>query len=39
VVLGALTALSRRGDLPAADVAAAIASLGLDPDKMDPLAF
>jgi pyruvate dehydrogenase E1 component len=39
VALGALTALSRRGELPAADVAAAIASLGIDPEKIDPLAF
>jgi pyruvate dehydrogenase E1 component len=39
VVLGALTALSRSGELPTADVAAAIAALGIDPEKMDPLAF
>jgi pyruvate dehydrogenase E1 component len=39
VVLGALTALARSGELPAADVAAAIATLGIDPEKMDPLAF
>ena len=39
VVLGALTALSRSGELPAADVAAAIAALGIDPEKMNPLAF
>jgi pyruvate dehydrogenase E1 component len=39
VALAAITALARRGEMPAADVAAAIAALGIDPEKMDPLAF
>jgi pyruvate dehydrogenase E1 component len=39
VALAALTALARGGELAAADVAAAIAALGIDPEKMDPLAF
>jgi pyruvate dehydrogenase E1 component len=39
VVLAALTALSRFGQLPAADVVAAMAELGIDPEKIDPLAF
>jgi pyruvate dehydrogenase E1 component len=39
IVVAALTALSRSGELPAADVAAAIATLGIDADKLDPLAF
>ena len=39
VALGAITALARRGEMPAADVVAAIAALGIDPEKMDPLAF
>ena len=39
VAIAALTALAQRGSLPAEDVAAAIASLGIDPEKLDPLAF
>jgi pyruvate dehydrogenase E1 component len=39
VALAALTALARRGDLPGADLTAAMAALGVDPEKMDPLAF
>jgi pyruvate dehydrogenase E1 component len=39
VALAAITALARRGEMPAEDVAAAIAALGIDPEKMDPLAF
>jgi hypothetical protein len=31
--------MARAGDLPAEDVAAAIALLGIDPEKIDPLAF
>jgi hypothetical protein len=34
-----LTALSRSGELPAATVAEAIEALGIDPEKLDPLAF
>ena len=39
IAVAALTAMARAGDLPAADVAAAIALLGIDPEKLDPLAF
>jgi len=39
IAVAALTAMARAGDLPAADVAAAIALLGIDPEKIDPLAF
>jgi pyruvate dehydrogenase E1 component len=39
IVVAALTALTRSGELPAADVAAAIATFGIDPEKLDPLAF
>ncbi len=38
VALAALTALHRCGQVPARDVAAAIATLGIDPEKADPLA-
>jgi hypothetical protein len=31
--------MARAGDLSTADVAAAIALLGIDPEKLDPLAF
>ena len=37
VAVAALSALLRAGDLPAATVAEAIAALGIDPDKLDPL--
>jgi len=37
IAVAALYALSRTSKLPAADVAAAIRSLGIDPDKADPL--
>jgi pyruvate dehydrogenase E1 component len=39
VALAALTALERAGALPAAAVAEAIADLGIDPEKLDPLAL
>jgi pyruvate dehydrogenase E1 component len=39
IAVAALTAMARAGDLPAEDVAAAIALLGIDPEKIDPLAF
>ena len=37
VAVAALSALHQAGDLPAAAVAEAIAALGIDPDKLDPL--
>jgi len=37
ITVAALFALSREGKIPAADVTAAIRSLGIDPEKMDPL--
>ncbi|NWG13180.1 MAG: pyruvate dehydrogenase (acetyl-transferring), homodimeric type [Acidobacteria bacterium] len=37
IVIGALHALSRSGDIPAAAVAQAIKTLGVDPEKADPL--
>ncbi len=37
VAVAALSALQQAGDLPAAAVAEAIAALGIDPDKLDPL--
>jgi pyruvate dehydrogenase E1 component len=37
IAVAALHALSKTGKLPAAEVAAAIRSLGIDPDKADPL--
>jgi pyruvate dehydrogenase E1 component len=37
IAAGTLAALARSGDLPAARAAAAIADLGIDPDKLDPL--
>jgi pyruvate dehydrogenase E1 component len=37
IAVAALHALSKTGKLPAAAVAAAIRSLGIDPDKADPL--
>ena len=39
VAVAALDGLRRAGELPAATVAAAIAELGIDPDKADPLAL
>ena len=36
-VLGALDALRQEGKLSASEVSAAIAKLGIDPDKIDPL--
>jgi len=39
VAAAALSALSRCGDLPAKKAAAAIRELGIDPDKLDPLAL
>jgi pyruvate dehydrogenase E1 component len=39
IAVAALTAMARAGDLSTADVAAAIALLGIDPEKLDPLAF
>jgi pyruvate dehydrogenase E1 component len=39
ITVAALYALSRDGAIPAADVAKAIRTLGLDPDKPDPLSF
>jgi pyruvate dehydrogenase E1 component len=37
IAAAALYALSREGKMPAAEVAAAIAQLGIDPEKRDPL--
>jgi pyruvate dehydrogenase E1 component len=39
VVVAALAALGRQGTIPASLVADAIAALGIDPDKLDPLAL
>jgi pyruvate dehydrogenase E1 component len=37
VVLAALTALAQEGSIEIARVSAAVAALGIDPDKVDPL--
>jgi pyruvate dehydrogenase complex dehydrogenase (E1) component len=37
--VAALAALGRQGTIPASLVADAIAALGIDPDKLDPLAL
>ena len=37
VVLAALTALAQEGSIESARVSAAIAALGIDPDKVDPV--
>ena len=39
VAVAALAALAREGAIPASLVADAIAALGIDPDKLDPLAL
>ena len=39
VVVAALAALQRTGERSAVDVAEAIAALGIDPEKLDPLAL
>ena len=39
VAVAALAALAREGALPAGVVADAIAGLGIDPDKLDPLTL
>jgi pyruvate dehydrogenase E1 component len=39
VAAGALVALARCGDVPASKAAAAIRELGIDPEKLDPIAL